>query len=78
MKELKKYQKNEETYMEKIIEKELTKYKNTNNSNIDYDIRNLLYGHDCATINGIKLMGVGFGYLAITVAIFPIIGIINA
>ena len=78
MKELKKYQKNEETYMEKIIEKELTKYKNTNNSNIDYDIRNLLYGHDCATINGTKFMGIGFGYLVITVAIFPIIGIINA
>ena len=77
LKELKKYQKNEETNMEKIIEKELTKYKNANISNIDYDIKNLLHGHDCATINGVNLMYLGFAYLAATVAIFPILRIFN-
>ena len=78
LKELKKYQKKEEMCMIKIIEKELTKYKNVNSSNIDYDIKNLLYGHDCATINGIRLMGSGFVYLTITVAIFPVIWFISS
>ena len=77
LKELKKYQKNEETNIKKIIEKELAKYKNVNISNTDYDIRDLLYGYDYATINGIKLMHLGFLYLTATVIIFPIIRIIN-
>ena len=78
LKELKKYQENEEIDMKKIIEKELTKYKNINVSNTNYDIRNLLHEHDCATIKGVMWMYLGFAYLAVTVAIFPFFRLINS
>ena len=77
LKELKKHQENEKMDMKKIIKKELTKYKNINISNTDYDIRNLLHEHDCATIKGIMWMYLGFAYLTVTVAIFPFFRIIN-
>ena len=78
LKELKKYQKNEETDMKKIIEKKLTKYKNANILNINYDVRNLLHEHDCATIKGVVCMYLGFVYLTATVAVFPIFRSINS